>query len=201
MMAPPRRRKGSRWLRPSGSRCASRRSGDQAEAARRAGAFGDALAQYEEALALDGTLAFAQAGRQAMTDRLALAGALEEAERTLGKDHERCRPSPRPRNPCPRGSLPYRRAASRAASGGPKDPLRLCGKAPNRAPRIRWKNYCADLKGASPWRPHAAGAGTAPRGTTWRWAPGTGTATFASPSRCPLEATPPAIAVVCRDRI
>ena len=59
---------------------------DQAEGARRAGAFSDALAHYEAALGLDGTLAFAQAGRKAMADRLILEGALEEAERTLGKD-------------------------------------------------------------------------------------------------------------------
>ena len=59
---------------------------DQAEGARRAGAFSDALAHYEAALGLDGTLAFAQAGRKAMADRLTLESALEEAERTLGRD-------------------------------------------------------------------------------------------------------------------
>ena len=58
----------------------------RAEAARRKGAFEDALAQYEAALALDPTLAFALTGQRLMTERLRLTEALTMVEARLGRD-------------------------------------------------------------------------------------------------------------------
>jgi len=173
---------------------------DQAEAARRAGAFSDALAHYEEALALDGTLAFAQAGRQAMTDRLALAGALEEAERTLGKDpsdavlrHARetlalARPFLTAE---PRLAQQVEALRTRLASAERPRTVRLESDGKTTVQVLKVRHLGALTEQALTLRPGnyvALGSRDGYRDVR---------VTFT----VPLEATPPAIAVVCRDRI
>ena len=173
---------------------------DQAEAASGAGAFGDALAHYEAALALDGTLAFAQAGRQAMTDRLALAGALEEAERTLGKDpsdavlrHARetlalAEPflSAEPR-------LAQQVAALRTRLAAAETPrtVRLESDGKTTVQVLKVRHLGAVTEQALALRP----------GNYVALGSRDGYRDVRVPFTVPLEATPPAIAVICRDRI
>ena len=173
---------------------------DQAEAARRDGYFSDALAHYEAALALDGTLAFAQAGRQAMTDRLALAGALEEAERTLGKDpsdavlrHARetlalAGPflSAEPR-------LAQQVEALRAHLVAAETPrtVRLESDGKTSVQVLKVRHLGAVTKQALALRP----------GNYVALGSRDGYRDVRIPFTVPLEATPPAIAVICRDRI
>ena len=173
---------------------------DQAEAARRAGAFGDALTHYEAALSLDGTLAFAQAGRQAMTDRLALAGALEEAERTLGKDPSdavlrHARETIALASPFltaePRLAQQVEALRTRLVAAETPRTVRLesDGKTTVQVLKVRHLGALTDQALAlRPGNYVALGSRDGYRDVR---------VTFT----VPLEATPPAIAVVCRDRI
>ena len=173
---------------------------NQAEAARRAGAFGDALAHYEAALALDGTLAFAQAGRQAMTDRLALAGALAEAERTLGKDPSdavlrHARETLALANPFlsvePRLAQQVEALRARLAAAETPRTIRLESDGKTTVQVLKVRHLGALTEQALVLRPGnyvALGSRDGYRDVR---------VTFT----VPLEAAPPAIAVVCRDRI
>ena len=173
---------------------------DQAEAARRAEAFSEALAHYEAALALDGNLAFAQEGRQAMTDRLALAGALTEAERTLGKD-----PSDavlRHARETLALAAPFLSAEPRLAEQVEALRIRLAAAETPRTVRLesdgkttvqvlKVRHLGALTEQALPLRPGnyiALGSRDGYRDVRVSFT-------------VPLEAAPPAIAVVCRDRI
>jgi len=173
---------------------------DQAEAARRAGAFGDALTHYEAALALDSTLAFAQAGRQAMTDRLALADALEEAERTLGKDpsdtvlrHARETLALAQPFLTAEPALAQQVEALRARLGAAETPrtVRLESDGKTAVQVLKVRHLGALTEQALALRPGdyvALGSRDGYHDVR---------VTFT----VPLEAAPPAIAVVCRDRI
>ena len=159
---------------------------DQAEAARRAEAFSEALAHYEAALALDGNLAFAQEGRQAMTDRLALAGALTEAERTLGKD-----PSDavlRHARETLALAAPFLSAEPRLAEQVEALRIRLAAAETPRTVRLEsdGKTTVQVLKVR-----HLAPSRSKPfpyaQATTSRWGPAMGIATLAFPSQSPWK--------------
>ena len=173
---------------------------DQAEAARKAGAFSDALAHYEAALALDGTLAFAQAGRQAMTDRLALAGALEEAERTLGKDPSdavlrHARETLALAKPFlsaePRLAQQVEALRTRLIAAETPRTVRLESDGKTTVQVLKVRHLGALTEQALPLRP----------GDYVALGSRDGYRDVRVPFTVPLEATPPAIAVVCRDRI
>jgi len=173
---------------------------DQAEAARGAGAFGDALAHYEAALALDGTLAFAQAGRQAMMDRLALAGALEETERTLGKDPSdavlrHARETLALAGPFlsaePRLAQQVEALRTRLTSAETPRTVRLESDGKTTVQVLKVRHLGTVTEQALTLRP----------GNYVALGSRDGYRDVRIPFTVPLEATPPAIAVVCRDRI
>ena len=173
---------------------------DQAEAARKAGAFRDALAHYEAALALDGTLAFAQAGRQAMTDRLALAGALEEAERTLGKDPSdavlrHARETLTLAGPFlsaePRLAQQVEALRTRLIAAEAPRTVRLESDGKTTVQVLKVRHLGTLMEQALPLRP----------GDYVALGSRDGYRDVRVPFTVPLEATPPAITVVCRDRI
>lgn len=173
---------------------------DQAEAARKAGAFSDALAHYEAALALDGTLAFAQAGRQAMTNRLALAGALTEAERTLGKDpsdavlrhaRETLALAGPFLNAEPRLAQQVEALRTRLIAAETPRTVRLESDGKTTVQVLKVRHLGTLMEQALPLRP----------GDYVALGSRDGYRDVRVPFTVPLEATPPAIAVVCRDRI
>ena len=173
---------------------------DQAEAARSAEAFSEALAHYEAALALDGNLAFAQEGRQAMTDRLALAGALTEAERTLGKDPSdavlrHARETLALAEPFlsaePRLAQQVEALRTRLAAAETPRTVRLESDGKTTVQVLKVRHLGALTEQALPLRPGnyiALGSRDGYRDVRVSFT-------------VPLEAAPPAIAVVCRDRI